>query len=271
MILFKDTNKERNKKNNIQINIDNKHNEIIKHFEQEKNSLSKLKNKLNQMNKELNKLNIIPKDNITDEQLDQKFKYIDNINEINNKIKQIESNDLINKYYADTGHLLFQYYNKSNNYSNPKLKNSKIYTNDISNDPLSKSILDFFKVDKSNEIPMLNVNTNKSQILDKYLSYVDSKYISDKNKDENIEVCMNCNIQKLIITSEGLMICPKCGAQEYILIDCDKPSYKEPPKEISYFAYKKINHFNCWSGTVGIYILMMWNIEYIWNIIWFYI
>ena len=27
------------------------------------------------------------------------------------------------------------------------------------------------------------------------------------------------------------------------LIDNDKPSYKEPPKEISFYAYKRINHF----------------------------
>ena len=30
------------------------------------------------------------------------------------------------------------------------------------------------------------------------------------------------------------------------MIDSDKPSYKDPPKEISYFAYKRINHFNEW-------------------------
>jgi hypothetical protein len=31
---------------------------------------------------------------------------------------------------------------------------------------------------------------------------------------------------------------------EAILIDCDKPSYKDPPREVSYYAYKRINHFN---------------------------
>ena len=31
-----------------------------------------------------------------------------------------------------------------------------------------------------------------------------------------------------------------------IIIDSDKPSYKDPPREISYFAYKRINHFNEW-------------------------
>ena len=35
----------------------------------------------------------------------------------------------------------------------------------------------------------------------------------------------------------------KIGQVDYIVIDSDKPSYKDPPKEISYFAYKRINHF----------------------------
>ena len=50
----------------------------------------------------------------------------------------------------------------------------------------------------------------------------------------------------LIIFSEGIILCKDCGLQEDILINSDKPSYKEPPKEMSYFAYKRINHFNEW-------------------------
>jgi len=37
---------------------------------------------------------------------------------------------------------------------------------------------------------------------------------------------------------------------EYILVDHDKPSYKDPPKELAYFAYKRINHFNEWLNQV---------------------
>ena len=50
----------------------------------------------------------------------------------------------------------------------------------------------------------------------------------------------------LILFSEGVIICKKCGKVEDILINSDKPSYKDPPKELSYFAYKRINHFNEW-------------------------
>ena len=42
------------------------------------------------------------------------------------------------------------------------------------------------------------------------------------------------------------MICEFCGDETKITTDSDKPSYKDPPREISYFAYKRINHFNEW-------------------------
>ena len=45
-----------------------------------------------------------------------------------------------------------------------------------------------------------------------------------------------------IIHSEGVMRCEKCGYQEDILIDSDKPSYKDPPRELSFYSYQKINH-----------------------------
>ena len=50
----------------------------------------------------------------------------------------------------------------------------------------------------------------------------------------------------IIVEKDSLSICTRCGYQENIYIDSIKPSYNEPPKEITYFAYKRINHFNEW-------------------------
>ena len=60
------------------------------------------------------------------------------------------------------------------------------------------------------------------------------------------EICETCGMDKYIIHGDASLICKHCGDVEFILIDSDKPSYKDPPKEISYFAYKRINHFNEW-------------------------
>ena len=59
-------------------------------------------------------------------------------------------------------------------------------------------------------------------------------------------ICPKCNICLTLVHSEGLQVCNQCGRTEYILIDSEKPSFREPPPEVSYFAYKRINHFNEW-------------------------
>ena len=45
---------------------------------------------------------------------------------------------------------------------------------------------------------------------------------------------------------DSLLICEKCGYTDNIIINSEKVSYKDPPRESSYFAYKRINHFNEW-------------------------
>jgi hypothetical protein len=48
----------------------------------------------------------------------------------------------------------------------------------------------------------------------------------------------------LLNQNTGMLICPKCGIVEKIIINSDKPSYKDPPKEQTSFCYKRINHLN---------------------------
>ena len=45
------------------------------------------------------------------------------------------------------------------------------------------------------------------------------------------------------LSNEGILICNNCSNQICNFIDCEKPSYKEPPKEVCFYAYKRINHF----------------------------
>jgi hypothetical protein len=40
-----------------------------------------------------------------------------------------------------------------------------------------------------------------------------------------------------------MTVCKKCGIQLPYIIDQNQHSGKEPPKEVSFYAYKRINHF----------------------------
>ena len=66
---------------------------------------------------------------------------------------------------------------------------------------------------------------------------------SEKVKDTT-EHCERCNIAREELSEDGILVCPKCGSEEYMLVVSDFPSFRDPPKERNNYAYKKINHLN---------------------------
>jgi hypothetical protein len=63
-------------------------------------------------------------------------------------------------------------------------------------------------------------------------------------KTYTTEHCDRCNIAREELSEEGILVCPKCGSEEYMLVVSDFPSFRDPPKERNNYAYKKINHLN---------------------------
>lgn len=62
--------------------------------------------------------------------------------------------------------------------------------------------------------------------------------------DAATEHCSNCNIAREENSEEGMLVCPNCGSEEYMMVVSDFPSFRDPPKERNNYAYKKINHLN---------------------------
>jgi hypothetical protein len=85
-------------------------------------------------------------------------------------------------------------------------------------------------------------------LLEKYLRKVDPEHAKatvTTFEDPN-GLCERCDKEMTFSANEALFFCDSCGYQEFVLIDSDKPSYKDPPREVTYYAYKRINHFNEW-------------------------
>ena len=219
---FKEKNKIIKKSNN-RITLDATHNDKLNDLSTQKNKIIKKEETLQEYKQIYNKL---IKDNYK--------KNINKILELKDYIIELESDLLqLNKhneidYLLDAGHLLFDYYDKieykSSNYKKISIKN--------------KSVSEYFNVN------ILQNSRSKAEIYNCYLNKINNK--QSKNLINNINLCLICNNEKKLFLSEGKMICEKCGDETKILIDSDKPSYKDPPREISYFAYKRINHFNEW-------------------------
>ena len=118
--------------------------------------------------------------------------------------------------------------------------NAEILTDNQKNDGVytSMKISDFVKKEST---------FKKKDALDEYLQKIDPKYVSRIKVDNNICKCPLCSTEMTLYPSDGIQICENCGNQQNILIESDKPSFKDPPLEVCYFSYKRINHYNEYS------------------------
>tara|TARA_B100000925_G_scaffold26247_2_gene17658 strand:+ start:1473 stop:2663 length:1191 start_codon:yes stop_codon:yes gene_type:complete len=241
MSLFKEKKKKVYKKKNTleQTTIDSKHNNQLEYYTTLEKNIPSIKNELIKLEKEIDNLSKHKMCDLTPAQIENKLNLIEKKESIEKHLKKTEEQTSLNDYIMNTGHILYDYYDESN-----------IYKNALSPKSKKKSVLDFFgKVKKKS--PNVNTNVkslNKNQIMDRYLSLTEPNYVKNMKdiSNENLDECIQCKTQRMFDSIHGCLICPKCGECENILVDSDTPSYKEPPKEITYFAYKKINHANEW-------------------------
>lgn len=213
--------------------IDAKHNSIIKKFKEEKKQCPGFKKELIKCQKMLSKLMLKSMKEFNDEDFELKDILEDKIEFLKEKIYSLEKSVEEKKYYLETSCLLFDYYDTS--LSSKKL-NEKSKKNSS-----QKTVMDWLNKNQT------NTENVRRKVCDNYMSIIDPSFVKSYYKQEqHNSYCDKCSIEKTTHLSEGCMICTNCGEISYIVIDSDKPSYKDPPQEISYFAYKRINHFNEW-------------------------
>lgn len=52
-----------------------------------------------------------------------------------------------------------------------------------------------------------------------------------------------CGGEMVAIEAEGMRTCRGCGLSKPFISESDRLTYKEPPKEVTFYSYQRINHF----------------------------
>ena len=204
------------------VTLDNKHKEFLNEFARdETDNIPNLREEKSVLKKKLEN------DALT---IEQKMDITDRIGEIGENIKLIKNKK--KEYFLDNSKYIFDYFENKKNISNGTSSNCLNNKN--------KFIEDFFKINNTNRNE-ININHN---IVQKYLTNIDDTYIDINEFVSQNNICQYCFKGELIpIEDEGLLICNLCARNIPYLIENEKPSYKEPPKEVCFYAYKRINHF----------------------------
>lgn len=115
----------------------------------------------------------------------------------------------------------------------------------------SVNILNFLVIPDGTTSPSsdtVNSVKNKATLMNSYMMLIDSEYTKDKQwSTHRIIMCENCNIEKILFHSDGTCVCSKCGEVDTIIIDSDKPNYKDISTDTKRgYPYKRHNHLNEW-------------------------
>ena len=171
------------------------------------------------------------------------------LNELNNNIVIRNNKNEFLDYFLDTGEILYNYYDIQEKIQDGTLPSKKVNKKKLGNifealevvakdeEDISSNIIEHCKEEKF---------ISRDKLLEDYLTKIHPECIKQIIKDDTYGECPDCETEMVFSQNEAMFTCVNCGSQQFILMDSDKPSYKDPPREVSYYAYKRINHFNEW-------------------------
>jgi len=208
--------------------IDEKHTEMLNHFHTiETETIPELINKKKIFKTQLK---LLPKNQI-DTYMDLK----DQIQKLSQQIKTLKT--LKKQYLLDNSKHIFDYFEQK----------KKVSSGD--NGQNVNVLNSFFKIKAKNDESSTIAGTKYSQSKNTYHAY----WKNINNTILNIQdfiipsySCEQCKTGELIPQDEeGILICNnmRCGQFIPYIVDSSKPTNKEPPNEVSYTAYIRLNHF----------------------------
>jgi len=190
--------------------IDNQHNKILNIIDNDEQLIPKyIEQKRTTKNLLKNETNI-----------EKKLELQDQLNSLNEEINILKNKK--KNYLLNNSKYIFEYFEKKK---------------EIVNMNNNKQDMQYFFNNENHE----QIDTKNSAIT-KYLNNI-TKYIDLNNYYINNYNCPYCKNGEFIFNeTEGSLICNNCYKTNKYYIENDKPSYREPPKEVCFYAYKRINH-----------------------------
>ena len=190
--------------------LDGKHKEIIDGFTTDKEEQMPLL--LNEKREICMKLKNV---NLT---VDERLDLYDTLTEIKKKIGAIKKKE--KEYLLNNSSYVFDYF-----------ENKKKIA-DCAN---KTTLLDkFFKINTEDHELMDELGKERKNI-QTYMTNVDESFLDINNFVIQTETCSFCNKGEMIaVDYEGILICNFCSTSVKYLVENEKPSYKEPPKEVCF-------------------------------------
>ena len=216
--------------------IDSLHTKFMSEFEKQDKSVSKLECKIDRLKKELKEIDTKPPCDNTITDISKRANILCKIEQLEDTIKRITSCDDEHDYYTKSMPILTQYYGINRNAT---IAEPIVPKKTTSNE--GKSLIEFFNICKKNKEHNITTD-NDNNIFEEYLRCTMNKNI--KKRTSQVQLCSECNIEKTLQSSDGHLVCMKCGHSDQVIVDMEKVNFKDPFYENKSTGYKRMNHFS---------------------------
>lgn len=214
--------------------LDNLHQLQISQFQKEREEMGEIEGEILKLTKTIEECGDIVQKTHLEEALFQ----------IKKRRDEWQSNKPVYDYFFDTGDILYKYYDLQDKIQQGGSSGSKKIVKAKPGSVLAA----LGQMDEPSPRIKQIKEEGREILLEKYLIKVDPDHAraAVNTLEDPYGICDRCDKEMSFSMNEALFLCDQCGYQEFVLIDSDKPSYKDPPREVTYYAYKRINHFNEW-------------------------
>lgn len=206
--------------------IDEKHTEMLNRFHLNETE------KVPQLEQEIEDLKTKVK-SLQDNQIDQYMEIRDKIRANKLKIKEIKQEK--KQYFLNNSKYIFGYFEDKKDISTGGGKQNV------------NVLHSFFKVKSVNpDRTDPDKYTQSKNLYQNYWKNVNNDFINPQDYVVPSDICQSCYKGELVPQDEdGILICNnnQCGKFIVYIVDSSKPNNKEPPSEVSYTAYIRLNHF----------------------------
>jgi hypothetical protein len=207
------------------ISIDEKHTEMLDHFHKvETEDIPQLKVEIVGLKDSIRTLD--------EDQIEQYLNIRDQIDAKKAEIRALKSQK--KRYFLDNATYIFDYFEEKKQISSGEIKTVNV-------------LHSFFKVRSKNPDRVdPDRYTQSKKLYEQFWKNVSNEFINPQDYINASDVCQSCHKGELVSQDEeGILICNnnQCGKFITYIVDSSKPNNKEPPNEVSYTAYIRLNHF----------------------------
>ena len=200
--------------------LDAIHNQTVQSLFEQKDNIQEYKTKLDDLKKKI-------VETTSDIELWRLERDADTLEK---KIKSLENGSDLLDYYLRTGDILYDYYDIQEQIQ----QGTKTFSNKAKPGSIL-AILDVVAQEEGHETKNTVQSKEKKglqrqQLLNNYLQLEDPSMARNLEYDDPWTNCELCDNEMIMCLNEANLTCSKCGYQEFILVDSDKPSYKDPPR-----------------------------------------